>query len=101
MLSRAAPNQAFQGGCIQLYDENHDCFIVSSGPSNAQYQAIQFKQFTVEQDAGQIVLRVPKCVHTALPQPYQAVRNEGVQCLHSEETGEHHILTETASLLVV
>lgn len=99
MLSRAAPSQAFQGGCIQLYDETHDCFIVSSGPGNAQYQAIQFKQFTVEQDAGQIVLRVPKCVHTALPQPYQDLCNEGIQLLHSEEAGEHHILTDAPCCL--
>lgn len=63
-------NGGYQDGLIEQFDTDHNCYIVAG---STERFAVQFHQFTVEEDGQQLVLKVFNCTRVQLPAIYSPV----------------------------
>lgn len=57
-------SQAYQDGTIEEYDYQNDCYLLVD---DHERFAVQFHQFTVEEEERQLVLKVTSCSRISLP----------------------------------
>jgi hypothetical protein len=57
----------YEEGTVEQYDNDGDCYILAG---SMQRFAVQFHQFTVEEEERSLVLKVVKCTRVPLPSGY-------------------------------
>eukprot|EP00882_Tetradesmus_deserticola_P019972 GHRQ01021523.1.p3 GENE.GHRQ01021523.1~~GHRQ01021523.1.p3 ORF type:complete len:117 (+),score=33.64 GHRQ01021523.1:356-706(+) len=65
VVIRDEPADSPLEGTIQRYDDEQDCFILMDDNLGSQH-AVQFHQFTVEEEKQQLVLKVTSCTHVVM-----------------------------------
>ena len=81
---------------MEQYDNDGDCYILAGA---SQRFAVQFHQFTVEEEEHALVLKVVKCTRVPLPAGYDAVlqQDEARSSLEDGQTESRRLSAASSS----